>query len=66
MLPGAPSAFGLGWDLFVVGFATVILIGVTARMYPRLARERAFFRGRAAFPASRPSSGDGRRLGPAA
>jgi hypothetical protein len=36
MLAGWPSAFGLGLDFAVVIFATVALIIIGARLYPRV------------------------------
>jgi ABC-2 type transport system permease protein len=37
MLAGSVSAFGLGRDYAVIGIATLVLVVIGAKLYPRLA-----------------------------
>jgi ABC-2 type transport system permease protein len=36
MLAGGTSSFGLGWDFSVLIIATVIMVLIGARLYPRV------------------------------
>jgi hypothetical protein len=38
MISGAPSAHGIALDVTVIGVALVALVGIGARLYPRLAQ----------------------------